>query len=72
VGLRSLFAQAMGHHAHPRLSELTGGVVENAVRIEPLTKTDIAAAVQLAVRVLRVRPGDRGEQLAADLTDDRR
>jgi ribosomal protein S18 acetylase RimI-like enzyme len=42
------------------------------VRIEPLTKTDVAAAVQLAVRVLRVRPGDRGEQFAADITDDRR
>jgi hypothetical protein len=43
-------------------------VVEDAVRIEPLTKTDVASAVQLAVRVLRVRPGDRGEQFALDIT----
>jgi hypothetical protein len=28
-------------------------------------------AVQLAVRVLRVRPGDREEQFASDITDDR-
>jgi hypothetical protein len=29
-----------------------------AVRIEPLTKADVASAVELAVRVLRVKPGD--------------
>jgi hypothetical protein len=35
------------------------------VVIEPLTKADVAAAVKLAVPVLRVRPGDRAEQFAA-------
>jgi hypothetical protein len=40
-----------------------------AVRVEPLTRADIASAVELAVRVLRVEPGDRGEQFAADTTD---
>jgi ribosomal protein S18 acetylase RimI-like enzyme len=72
VGLKSLIAQAMGHHTHSRLPEQADGVVEDAARIEPLTKTDVASAVQLAVRVLRVRPGDRGEQFASDITDDRR
>jgi aminoglycoside 6'-N-acetyltransferase I len=43
-----------------------------AVRIEPLASADVASAVALAVRVLRVRPGDRGEQFAADITDARR
>ena len=70
--LKRLIAQAMGHDVHSRLSELTDGVVEDAVRIEPLTQTDVASAVQVAVRVLRVRPGDRGEQFASDITDDRR
>jgi aminoglycoside 6'-N-acetyltransferase I len=47
-------------------------VSEVTVRIEPLTKADIAPAVELAVRVLRVKPGDRGEQFAADITGERR
>ena len=38
------------------------------VRIEPLTNAAVAAAVELAVRILRVKPGDRGEQFAADIT----
>jgi ribosomal protein S18 acetylase RimI-like enzyme len=42
------------------------------VRIEPLTKADVASAVELAVRVLRVKPGDRGEQFASDITDELR
>jgi ribosomal protein S18 acetylase RimI-like enzyme len=42
------------------------------VRIGPLTTADIASAVELAVRVLRVKPGDRGEQFAADITGERR
>jgi aminoglycoside 6'-N-acetyltransferase I len=42
------------------------------VRIEPLTQPDVASAVELAVRLLRVRPGDRGEQFTADITDDLR
>ena len=45
---------------------------EADVRIEPLTNVDVASAVELAVRVLRVKPGDRGEQFAADITDQRR
>lgn len=45
---------------------------EVAVRIEPLTKADVASAVELAVRVLRVKPGDRGEQFAADITGQHR
>jgi ribosomal protein S18 acetylase RimI-like enzyme len=43
-----------------------------AVRIEPLTRADIASAVALAVRVLQVKPGDRGKQFAADITGERR
>jgi ribosomal protein S18 acetylase RimI-like enzyme len=42
------------------------------VRIEPLTVADVAAAVELAVRVLGVEPGDRAEQFAADITGQRR
>ena len=42
------------------------------MRIEPLTIADVASAVELAVRVLRVKPGDRGEQFAADITGERR
>jgi ribosomal protein S18 acetylase RimI-like enzyme len=72
VRLKSLIAQAMGHDVHSRLPEPADGAVEDAVRIEPLTKTDVASAVQLAVRVLRTRPGDRGEQFASDITDDHR
>ncbi len=43
-----------------------------AAQIEPLAKADVASAVGLAVRVLRVKPGDRGEQFAWDITDDMR
>jgi ribosomal protein S18 acetylase RimI-like enzyme len=42
------------------------------VLIEPLTKADVASAVELAMRVLRVKPGDRGEQFAADIIGERR
>jgi GNAT superfamily N-acetyltransferase len=41
-----------------------------AVRIEPLTQADVASAVACAVRVLRVKTGDRGEQFASDITDE--
>jgi ribosomal protein S18 acetylase RimI-like enzyme len=47
-------------------------VSEAVARIEPLTEVDVASAVELAVRVLRVRPGDRGDQFAADITCHRR
>jgi ribosomal protein S18 acetylase RimI-like enzyme len=45
---------------------------EVTVRIESLTKADVAFAVELAVRVLRVKAGDRGEQFAADITGGQR
>lgn len=45
---------------------------EVAVWIGPAAKWDVAPAVELAVRVLRVRPGDRGEQFAADITGEQR
>lgn len=48
------------------------GGTEGAVRIGPLKKADVVSAVELAVRVLRVKPGDRGEQFASDITGDRR
>jgi hypothetical protein len=48
-------------------------VPEAAVRIEPLTKADVASAVDLAAHVLAVKPGDPGwEQFAADFADERR
>ena len=40
--------------------------------IEPLAMRDVASAVELVRRVLRVDPGDRGEQFASDITDDSR
>jgi aminoglycoside 6'-N-acetyltransferase I len=46
--------------------------MEQMVRIEPLTLADVASTVELAVRVLRVKPGDRGEQFAADIIDELR
>ncbi len=42
------------------------------MRIESLTMMDVASAVELATRVLRVKPGDRGEQFASDITGDSR
>ena len=45
-------------------------VMRQAVRIEPLTRADIASAVGLAVRASGVKPGDRGEQFASDITDE--
>jgi hypothetical protein len=43
-----------------------------SVQIEPLTEADVSSAVEFAVRVLRVKPGDLGEQFASDVTDDLR
>jgi ribosomal protein S18 acetylase RimI-like enzyme len=42
------------------------------VQIEPVTQADVASAVELAARVLRVKPGDRGGQFTSDITDDLR
>jgi ribosomal protein S18 acetylase RimI-like enzyme len=46
------------------------GVSEVTTRIESLKEADVASAVGLAMRVLRVKPGDRGEQFAADITGE--
>jgi len=46
--------------------------MSQAVRIEPLTRADVASAVELAVHARRVKPGDRGEQFASDITDELR
>jgi aminoglycoside 6'-N-acetyltransferase I len=40
------------------------------VQIESLTMADVASAVELAVRVLRVDPRARGREFASDITDD--
>jgi ribosomal protein S18 acetylase RimI-like enzyme len=48
------------------------GVSDAVVQIEPLTTADVASAVGLAVGVLAVQPGDRGEQFAADVAGERR
>jgi aminoglycoside 6'-N-acetyltransferase I len=61
-----------GRDACPRGQDPADSVTEAVVRIEPLTNADVASAVQLAVRVLRVKPGDREEQFAADITGQRR
>ena len=55
-----------------RPSKLAGGTPEGPVRIEPLGMGDVASAVELVRRVLRVNPGDLGEQFASDITDDSR
>lgn len=47
-----------------------GGTPEGAVRIEPLGMGDVASAVELVRGVLRVDPGDLGEQFASDIADD--
>jgi hypothetical protein len=61
----------LGRHArHP--SPTSADSQPPAPQIEPLTKADVASAVALAVRVLRVKPGDRGEEFASDITDDLR
>jgi ribosomal protein S18 acetylase RimI-like enzyme len=69
VWLKGVIAQAMARRRPPKLA---GGTPEGAARIESLTMGDVASAVELATRVLRVNPGDRGEQFASDITDDSR
>jgi aminoglycoside 6'-N-acetyltransferase I len=53
----------------PAPADAPANGMPQAVRIEPLTQADVASAVALAVRVLRVKPGDRGEQFAGDIAD---
>jgi aminoglycoside 6'-N-acetyltransferase I len=72
VWLKGVIAQAMDAMTRRRPPKLAGGTPEGAVRIEPLRMGDVASAVELATRVLRVKPGDRGEQFASDITDDAR
>jgi hypothetical protein len=49
-----------------------GGTPQGAVLIESLGTGDVASAVELATRVLQVKPGDRAEQFASDIVDDSR
>jgi aminoglycoside 6'-N-acetyltransferase I len=56
----------------PTPADAPANGMPQAVRIEPLTRADVASAVELAVRALRVKPGDRGEQFASDITDELR
>ena len=69
--LKRLISQVLGHDARSRPPAPADGMAQ-AVQIEPLTTADVASAVGLTVRVLRVRPGDRGEQFTSDITSDRR
>jgi ribosomal protein S18 acetylase RimI-like enzyme len=72
VWLKNVIARAMQAMARPRPPKPTGGTPEGPVRIEPLTMGDVASAVELVTHVQRVDRGDRGEQFAADITDDSR
>lgn len=56
----------------PTPADVPAEGMTQAVRIEALTQADVASAVALAVRVLRVKPGDRGQQFASDITDELR
>ena len=56
----------------PAAADTAARRMPQAVRIEPLMQEDVASAVALAVRVLRVKPGDLGEQFASDITDELR
>ena len=68
--LKRVISQALGHDPRLRAPTPADGTV-CTVQVEALTAADVASAVELAVRVLRVKPGDRGEQFASDITDDR-
>jgi ribosomal protein S18 acetylase RimI-like enzyme len=72
VTLTGYGQRADGRRRRDVVGPIPAGGMPHAVRIEPLTQADVASAVELAVRVLRVRPGDRGEQFAADITDELR
>lgn len=62
-----------GHDVpRPTPADAPADGMSQAVRIEALTQADIASAVALAVRALRVKPGDRGQQFASDITDELR
>ncbi|MDR0346301.1 MAG: GNAT family N-acetyltransferase [Nocardiopsaceae bacterium] len=67
-----MIAQVAGTMTRRPPPELAGGTPRGTVRIEPLKMADVASAVQFAARVLRVKPGDRGEQFASDIAADSR
>jgi ribosomal protein S18 acetylase RimI-like enzyme len=69
VWLKRVITQVM---TRQRVPELAGGTPRGPVQIEWLTMGDVGSAVELAVRVLRVKPGDRGEQFASDIIGDSR
>ena len=69
--LKRLIGKVLGRDAHRPPPQPADGMVRS-VQIEPLTEADVSSAVQFAVRVLRVKPGDLGEQFASDITDDLR
>jgi ribosomal protein S18 acetylase RimI-like enzyme len=72
VWLKSVIGQAMNAMARRRSLKPAGGTLEDAARIESLTMADVASAVELATRVLRVKQGDRREQFASDISADSR
>jgi ribosomal protein S18 acetylase RimI-like enzyme len=69
--LKRVISQALGYDPRRQRPTPADGMAR-AVQVEPLTTVDVASAVELAVRVLRVKPGDRGEQFASDINDDLR
>jgi len=69
--LKRVISPVPGRDAHC-LRPAAGDSTTGSVHIEPLTAADVASAVGLAVRVLRVKRGDRGEQFTSDVTDDLR
>ena len=68
--LKGVIARAIDTMA--RRPKSAGGTPQGPVRIESLSRQDVGSAVELVTRVLRVNPGDRGEQFASDITDDSR
>jgi ribosomal protein S18 acetylase RimI-like enzyme len=69
--LKRLISKVLGRDARRPTPQPTDAMVRSA-QIEPLTQADVLSAVEFAVRVLRVKPGDLGEQFASDITDDPR
>ena len=70
--LKGVIAQAMDTMTRRQPPKLAVGTPQGLVRIESLRIGDVASAVELVTRVLRVNPGDRGEQFASDITADLR
>jgi len=71
VWLKRLISKVLGRDARRPPPQPTDGMVRS-VQIELLTEADVSSAVEFAVRVLRVKPGDLGEQFASDIADDLR